>query len=54
MNNLGICLAITKQNQLSLKAFNEAIKCYAYFPNTDCSGLFHNIGLVYKKSAMYR
>lgn len=29
LNNLGSCYAQKKQNQLSLKSYNEALKIYA-------------------------
>ena len=54
MNNLGTCFAMEQKHQLSLKAFNEAFKIYSQHPEVDCSSLLNNIGLIYKKSGMYK
>ena len=42
-----------QRHQLSLKAFNEALKIYSQHPEVDCSSLLNNIGLIYKKSGMF-
>ena len=52
-NNLGSCYAYIKQNQQALKAFNEALKIYAKYPELDSSNLLKNIGIIYFRSSMY-
>jgi tetratricopeptide (TPR) repeat protein len=53
-SNLASCFAKLKKYELSLKAYNEAVRIYSKYPDIDCSNLLNNVGIIYMSVQMFK